>query len=71
MSKKRGNKKEQNVDDGFSESQSITSEKDNSTSKPAKSKSSKKGKKSKKDNNWSDDEGVDDGKFHNLWENVF
>lgn len=54
MSKKRGNKGK-NVDDDFEETVSVTSDKDNLTSKPAKGKPSKKGKKSKKED-WSDDE---------------
>lgn len=55
MSKKRGGKKGKNADDDFEETQSLTSEKDNLTSKPAKGKSAKKGKKGKQDD-WSDDE---------------
>lgn len=61
MSKKRGNKKGKNADDDFEDSTSLTSEKDNLTSKPAKGKPAKKGKKGKKDD-WSDDDLNDDSK---------
>lgn len=62
MSKKRGNKKGKNADDDFEDTQSLTSEKDNLTSKPAKGKSTKKGKKGKKDD-WSDDEVNEESKL--------
>lgn len=58
MSKKRGNKKNQDIDDDFEESTKINVEdtdKKQVTSKPAKGKSAKKGK-GKKDNDWSDND---------------
>lgn len=61
MSKKRGNKKGKNIDDEFEDTQGLTSEKDNLTSKPAKGKTAKKGKKGKKDD-WSEDEMNEDSK---------
>lgn len=64
MSKKRGNKKGKNVDDDFEDTTSITSEKDNLTSKPAKGKTVKKGKKGKKDDDWSDNDVDDDSEYN-------
>lgn len=49
MSKKRGGKKNQNLDDFEEDSVSITS-------KPSKTKAAKKGKGNTKNNNWSDNE---------------
>lgn len=63
MSKKRGTKKGKNLDDDFEDTTSITSEKDNLTSKPAKGKPAKKGKKGKKDDDWSDDEMGEDSEY--------
>lgn len=64
MSKKRGNKKNQDFDDDFEEKPKIgNSEKDSKkevTSKSDKAKQTKKGKKGKKDDgDWSDDDKYD------------
>lgn len=61
MSKKRENKKGKIPNDEFEDTQSLTSGKNNLTSKPMKEKSQKKGKKGKKDD-WSDDEVNDESK---------
>lgn len=63
MSKKRGNKKNQDVDEEFDEKPKIINNENNQnqvTSKKDKPKSTKKGKKGKKnDGDWSDDEKFD------------